>query len=98
MRRVIDIHVHMGDIFLGRNVTFRTFQSRPELLEDHFAENGRRDFNFTVVGKSAAELEHRMRQGQRRLACATLENIGKSMDEEEVPFSVLMPVYPLYKF
>ena len=63
MRRVIDIHVHMGDIFLGRNVSFRTFQPRPEELDDHFAENGRRGFNFTVVGKTPAELEHRMRQG-----------------------------------
>ncbi len=98
MRRVIDIHVHMGDIFLGRNVTFLTSQTRPEELDDHFAENGRRGFNFTVVGKSAEALEHRMRQGQRRLACATLENIGKSMDEELVPFSVLMPVYPYTSF
>ena len=58
MRRVIDIHVHMGDIFLGRNVSFRTFQPRPEELDDHFAENGRRGFNFTVVGKTPAELEY----------------------------------------
>ena len=98
MRRVIDIHVLMGDIFLGRNVSFRTFQPRPEELDDHFAENGRRGFNFTVVGKTPAELEHRMRQGQRRLACATLENIGRSMDEEGVAYSALMPVYPYTGF
>jgi len=88
----------MGDIFLGRNVSFRTFQPRPEELDDHFAENGRRGFNFTVVGKTPAELEHRMRQGQRRLACATLENIGRSMDEEGVAYSALMPVYPYTGF
>lgn len=98
MRRVIDIHVHMGDIFLGRNVSFRTFQPRPEDLEDHFAENGRRGFGYTVVGKTAAELEGRMRQGQRRLACATLENIGRGMDEEGVAWSVLMPVCPYTTF
>ena len=30
MRRVIDFHAHMGDIFTGRNVSFRTGLPRPE--------------------------------------------------------------------
>ena len=98
MRKVIDIHVHMGDIFLGGNVGFRTFQPRPEFMDDHFAENGRRGFHFTAVGKTSSELEERMRQGQKRLLGATLENIGASMDEEHVTCSVLLPVYPYTSF
>ena len=88
----------MGDIFLGENVSFRTFQPRPEYLDDHFADNGRRGFRFSAVGKTPAELEVRMRQGQRRLRCATLENIGAAMDEEDVFCSVLLPVYPYTSF
>ena len=98
MRRVIDIHVHLGDIFLGRNVSFRACLPRPEDLEDHFADNGRWGFRYTVVGKTAAELEGRMRQGQRRLALATLDNLGQSMDEEGVARSALMPVCPYTTF
>jgi len=98
VKKIIDIHAHMGDIFLGENVSFRTFQTRPEYIDDHFAENGRHGFNFTAVGKNPAELKERIRQGQRRLISATLENIGTSMDEEDVTYSVLLPVYPYTSF
>ena len=40
MRRVIDFHAHMGDIFTGRNVSFRTGLPRPEDLEEAARDAG----------------------------------------------------------
>ena len=94
MRRVIDFHAHMGDIFTGRNVSFRTGLPRPEDLEDCFAENDRGGFTYTAQGKPAEELQGRMAAGQNRLKYASYENIGKTLDREGGVGSVLLPINP----
>lgn len=94
MRRVIDFHAHMGDIFTGRNVSFRTGLPRPEDLEDCFAENDRGGFTYTAQGKPAEELQGRMAAGQNRLKYASYENIGKTLDREGGVCSVLLPINP----
>lgn len=98
MRKIIDFHAHMGDIFLGQNVSFRTCQIRPEDVQDSFAENGRNGFTFSAEGKTAEMLLARMREGQNRLTLASYENIGKSMDAENVTYSVILPVLPYTSF
>lgn len=98
MRRVIDFHAHLGDIFLSRNVSFRTGLPRPEDLGDCFADNDRRGFTFSAEGKSAEELQNRMRAGQNRLLYANYENMGRTMDREEAAYMVILPVTPLTSF
>ena len=56
MRELIDFHAHLGDIFTGNNVSFRTGLVRPEDLGDCFAENDRNGFTYTAQGKPAEEL------------------------------------------
>lgn len=98
MRKVIDFHAHMGDIFTGKNVSFRTGLTRPEDLDDCFSENDRAGFTFKAEGKSAAELQARMASGQKRLRYATCENIGKTLDRENGSYSVILPVTPYTGF
>lgn len=98
MRKVIEFHAHMGDIFLGQNCSFRTGLMRPEDMEDSFAENGRNGFTFSAEGKTAEQLLERMRQGQHRLTLATRENISRTMDIENVSYTVILPVLPYTSF
>ena len=37
MNKIIDIHAHLGDIFCGQNITFRTRLQRPDHIDDSFA-------------------------------------------------------------
>lgn len=94
MRKVIDFHAHLGDIFTGRSTSFRTGLTRPEDLGDCFAENDRNGFTFKAEGKSAAELQARTASGQNRLRYANYENIGKTLDRENGAYSVILPVAP----
>lgn len=98
MRELIDFHAHLGDIFTGNNVSFRTGLVRPEDLGDCFAENDRNGFTYTAQGKPAEELQERMMAGQRRLQFATCENIGRTLDKEGGVYSVLLPIYPYTSF
>lgn len=98
MRKVIDFHAHMGDIFLGQNVSFRTCQPRPEDMDDSFAENGRIGFTFSAEGKTAEMLLNRMKQGQHRLTLASFDAIGRSMDMDKTLYTVLHPILPYTSF
>lgn len=98
MRQLIDFHVHLGDIFTGRNVSFRTGLARPEDIEDCFAENDRKGYTYTAQGKPADELQERMAAGQNRLQYATCENIGRTLDREGGGYAVLLPIYPYTSF
>jgi len=98
MLQIIDFHAHLGDVFTGNNVSFRTGLTRPEDLGDCFTENDRNGFTYTAQGKPAEELQERMAAGQRRLQYATCENIGRTLDKEGGIYSVLLPIYPYTSF
>lgn len=98
MRQIIDFHVHLGDIFTGGNVSFRTGLTRPEDIEDCFAENDRKGYMYTAQGKPAGELQERMAAGQNRLQYATCENMGRTLDREGGRYAVLLPIYPHTSF
>ncbi len=98
MRQLVDFHAHLGDVFTGKNVSFRTGLARPEDIDDCFAENDRKGFTYTAQGKPAAELQERMAAGQNRLQYATCENIARTLDIEGGLYSVLLPIYPYTSF
>ena len=52
MNKIIDIHAHLGDIFCGQNITFRTRLQRPDHIDDSFAQNARDGFVFKAEGRS----------------------------------------------
>lgn len=98
MKRIIDFHGHLGDIFLGKNVSFKTNLPKPQSFHDHFYENGQSGFTFNVAGKSAEALQTRIQQGQRRTQHGTLENILADLSEAEAAYMVLLPVFPQTSF
>ena len=98
MNKIIDIHAHLGDIFCGQNITFRTRLQRPDHIDDSFAQNARDGFVFKAEGRTAEQLQDRMREGQNRLAHATCENLGKSMDDVQAAYSVALPILPYTSF
>lgn len=98
MQRIIDFHGHLGDIFLGHNVSFKTNLPKPQAFHDHFYENGQSGFNFRAAGKSAEALQTRIQQGQRRTQHGTLENIAADLTEAEAAYMVLLPVLPQTSF
>ena len=98
MNKIIDIHAPLGDIFCGQNITFRTRLQRPDHIDDSFAQNARDGFVFKAEGRTAEQLQDRMREGQNRLAHATCENLGKSMDDVQAAYSVALPILPYTSF
>lgn len=98
MYQLIDFHVHLGDVFTGCNVSFRTGLPRPEDMDDCFAENDRKGYTYTAQGKPAGELQERMAAGQNRLQYATCENLGRTLELENGSHAVLLPIYPYTSF
>lgn len=99
MEKIIDFHIHLGDIFHGNlNRTFKTNIKRPERYDDHFSRNGRSGFTFSGIYPDPEEQKQRILQGQYRCWDATLENCGKAMDETGLTNAVAHPILPNTSF
>jgi predicted TIM-barrel fold metal-dependent hydrolase len=92
MKRIIDSHAHIGDIFHeNKNITFKTNVQKGN-YEDPFIDCERSGYTIPLMPKTIDDL---INAGQRRSWEWTLENLTKELDEHpEVMGIVMLPVWP----
>ncbi|MDR0671535.1 MAG: amidohydrolase family protein [Oscillospiraceae bacterium] len=94
MRRIIDAHAHLGDIFHeNRNVSFKTNVKKGD-YEDRFIELEESLFEKPLFTGDPRDLQLVIDGGQFRCWEATLENTARQMDACEMAGIVLLPVLP----
>lgn len=94
MRRIIDSHAHLGDIFHeNKNITFKTNIKKGD-YEDPFIECERSGYTKPLIVENETDLDHLINAGQYRCWEWTLENCSKEMDEYHVNYAVMLPIWP----
>lgn len=96
IRRVIDSHAHLGDIFHeSRNITFKT-NVKAGGHKDPFVECEQSGYSIPLIPTDVDEL---IRAGQRRSWEWTLENLVVELDAHpEVEGIVMLPIWPNQTF
>jgi predicted TIM-barrel fold metal-dependent hydrolase len=102
MRRIIDSHAHLGDIFHeNRNICFKTNIKKGN-YEDRFAELEESLFTkplFTGdLPRGHKDLQLVIDSGQFRCWEATLENTTRQLNENQLAGIVMLPVLPNTSF
>ncbi|MDR2671134.1 MAG: amidohydrolase family protein [Oscillospiraceae bacterium] len=94
MRRIIDAHAHLGDIFHGnRNVSFKTNVKKGG-YEDCLAELEESLFEKPLFTGDPRDQRRIVDAGQCRCWEATLENTARQLDACGMAGIVLLPVLP----
>lgn len=94
MRRIIDSHAHLGDIFHeNRNITFKTYHEKLE-YEDRFKILEESLFTAPLFTGKEEDLKLVIDGGQYRCWEATLERLTQHLDENDMAGIVLLPVLP----
>lgn len=94
MRRIIDSHAHLGDIFHeNRNISFKTNVKKGE-YEDRFIELEESLFTKPLFTGDPRDLQLVIDGGQYRCWEATLENTSRQLDECEMAGIVMLPCLP----
>jgi predicted TIM-barrel fold metal-dependent hydrolase len=96
LKRVIDSHAHLGDVFHeNRNITFKTNIKKGD-YEDPFIDCERSGYTKPLIPKKIEDL---INAGQYRCWEWTLENLTKELDEyPEVQGIVMLPIWPNQTF
>lgn len=94
MRRIIDSHAHLGDIFHeNRNITFKTNIKKGN-YEDRFIKLEESLFTKPLFTGDERDLRLVIDGGQYRCWEATLENTSRQLDECEMAGIVMLPCLP----
>lgn len=94
MKRIIDSHAHLGDIFHeNRNISFKTNIKKGD-YEDRFITLEESLFTEPLFTGDPRDLQLVIDGGQFRCWEATLENTSKQLDDCEMAGIVLLPVLP----
>jgi hypothetical protein len=96
LRRIIDSHAHLGDIFHeNKNITFKTGIRKGDYA-DPFVDCERSGYTIPLIPKNIDEL---IKAGQYRCWEWTLENLVTELDEHpEVEKIVMLPIWPNQTF
>ena len=98
MKRIIDSHAHLGDIFHeNRNVTFKTNVKKGDYV-DHFVRLEESGFTLPLFTGAPDDLAKVIDGGQFRCWESTLEQLTAQMDECEMAGVVLLPCLPNTSF
>lgn len=94
MERIIDSHGHLGDIFHeNKNITFKTNIKKGD-YNDPFIETERSGYSRPLIIEDEEDLNHLINAGQYRCWEWTLENCSKDMDEHNIDYVVMLPIWP----
>lgn len=94
MRRIIDSHAHLGDIFHeNRNISFKTNLKKKD-YEDRFIRLEESGFTQPLFTGSPDDLELVIDGGQYRCWESTLEQLTAQLDESDMAGVVLLPCLP----
>ncbi|NLD19075.1 MAG: amidohydrolase family protein [Clostridiales bacterium] len=100
IKRITDSHAHLGDILYGKNITFkqnvkkRDYHNYLELLENNMMMP---PVEYEGVDPVVFD-ESMLNEEQARNNTATLQNMGKSMDENNITNIWVLPVLPHVSF
>lgn len=94
VRRIIDSHAHLGDIFHeNRNISFKTNIKKGD-YEDRFIELEESLFTKPLFTADSRDLDLVIDGGQYRCWESTLENLTLQLDENKMSGIVLLPCLP----
>lgn len=94
MTKVIDIHMHLGDIFHdNKNITFKTNIKKGD-YPDPFLEIEESGYTKPIVVENAEDMQRLIDSGQFRSWEATLENCAAEMDKYGYTYCVALPIWP----
>lgn len=92
--KVIDIHMHLGDIFHdNKNITFKTNIKKGD-YPDPFLEIEESGYTKPIVVESKEDMQRLIDSGQYRSWEATLENCAVEMDKFGYTYVVALPIWP----
>ena len=92
--RIIDSHAHLGDIFHeNKNITFKTNIQKGD-YNDPFIDCERSGYTQPLIVEDLTDLNHLINAGQYRCWEWTLENCSRDMDEADVDYAVMLPIWP----
>jgi predicted TIM-barrel fold metal-dependent hydrolase len=96
VKRILDSHAHIGDIFHeSKNITFKTGVRKGD-YEDPFVECERSGYTIPLIPKTVDDL---IRAGQFRSWEWTLENLVTELDAyPEVAGIAMLPIWPNQTF
>ena len=94
MKRIIDSHAHLGDIFHeNKNISFKTNVKKGD-YEDRFIRLEESGFTQPLFTGAPDDLEKVIDGGQFRCWESTLEQLTSQMDESDMAGVVLLPCLP----
>ena len=94
MKRIIDSHAHLGDIFHeNRNISFKTNVKKGD-YEDRFIRLEESGFTLPLFTGAEDDLEKVIDGGQFRCWESTLEQLTAQLDESDMAGVVLLPCLP----
>lgn len=98
MTRIIDFHIHLGDIFHeNKNITFKTNLKKLE-YEDRFLEIEESGYTKPIVVKDEDDMQVLIDSGQGRCWEATLEKFSAEMDACGYTYACALPILPNTSF
>lgn len=98
MTRIIDFHVHLGDIFHeNKNITFKT-NLKPHDFVDRFLEIEESGYIKPIVVKDDDDMQVLIDAGQYRCWEATLEKFSAEMDACGYTYACALPILPNTSF
>lgn len=95
-RKIIDSHAHLGDILYGKNITFK----QNVMKRDHHNYLEMLEENEMMPPAEYAEVdpvvfdESMLNEEQARNSAATLQNMQRSLDKNEITEVWVLPVLP----
>ncbi|MCL1896112.1 MAG: amidohydrolase family protein [Clostridiales bacterium] len=94
MKRIIDSHAHLGDIFHeNKNISFKTNVKKGD-YEDRFIRLEESGFTLPLFTGAEDDLEKVIDGGQFRCWESTLEQLTAQLDESDMAGVVLLPCLP----
>jgi hypothetical protein len=107
MKKIIDIHGHLGDILRGEDIIYQKNRMVPPSKEEDLYRNGLKfalsrfiDPNsklFESLDNEKTSVISVKAHTPRNDAC-TLENMGKVMEDNNISAMVMLPVHPYVSF
>jgi predicted TIM-barrel fold metal-dependent hydrolase len=107
MKKIIDIHGHLGDILRGEDIIYEKNKKVPPSKDEDFYYSGLKLALSRFIDPNGKLLEYFFNEKTaqkavkahtpRNNAC-TLENMGKVMDDNQISAMVALPVHPYVTF
>lgn len=98
MKKIIDFHSHLGDVFhQQKNVTFKQ-NVQPKDMDNPFLRQEESGFVDPLIGPSLEEFKHLIDAGQQLCWENTLENLSRKLDHFGIAGICVLPVLPNTSF